>query len=83
MKTQVLHNYSHSTSLGFDTLECMGPTVEEPQVEILNLVVTKELEEYPPSLLKNIRVLSKPDFLIKQFYEDSYYQDIIHDRPKL
>lgn len=38
----------------------MNNAVEEPQEEIIGLVVIKELEDYPSLLLEDIRVPPKP-----------------------
>lgn len=46
---------------------------EESQEEIVNLIVTSEIEESPLSLLEDIRVLCKPYVLIEEPCEDQYH----------
>lgn len=69
----MLDNYSHSTYFEVDTLEGINLIVEETQGSIFDLVMTKELEKSPSSLVENIRATSKLDLLIEEPHEDLYY----------
>lgn len=69
----MLDNYSHSTYFEVDTLEGINLIVEETQGSIFDLVMTKELEKSPSSLIENIRTSSKLDLLIEEPHEDPYY----------
>lgn len=73
LKSDTLTTYFQDEVVGTRQLFSSYFSFEESQEEIINLIVTNELEESPLSLLEDIRVPCKPYMLIEEPCEDQYY----------